>query len=67
MTRNPKSRQALWQAKRRKLNLCGQCGKRPLATSNHCRHCADTNNAKALAKYHLRREAMTISGGEAMP
>ena len=64
MTRNPKSRQALWQAARRKRNLCGQCGKHPLATSNHCRTCADANNAKVLAKYHARREALTISGGE---
>jgi hypothetical protein len=60
----PKSRQALWQAARKARNLCVQCGKLPLATANHCRPCADANNAKALAKYHLRREALTISGGE---
>ena len=67
MSRKPKSRQAAWQAARKARNLCCQCGKNPLATKNHCRTCADTNNAKALAKYHQRREAMTISGGEAMP
>jgi hypothetical protein len=67
MNRKPKSRQALWQSDRKARKLCCQCGRRPLATSNHCRPCADTNNAKALAKYHARREAMTISGGEAMP
>jgi len=66
MTRKPKSRQALWQADRKARSLCVQCGKRPLATSNHCRPCADVNNAKTLAKYHQRREAMTISGGESL-
>ena len=67
MSRKPKSRQALWQASRRKRNLCTQCGSRPLATSNHCRPCADVNNAKTLAKYHARRGALTISGGEVQP
>ena len=66
MSRKPKSRQAAWQASRRKLNLCTQCGKLPLATSNHCRHCADVNNAKTLAKYHARRRAMTPHGGESV-
>ena len=66
MTRNPKSRQALWQASRRARNLCTQCGSRPLATSNHCRPCADANNTKTLAKYHARREALTIVGGESV-
>lgn len=63
MSRKPKSRQALWQAARKARNLCCQCGKLPLATSNHCRHCADVNNAKTLAKYHRRRGALTIVGG----
>lgn len=66
MTRKPKSRQALWQAKRRARNLCTQCGKRPLATANHCRPCADGLNAKTLAKYHARREALTPIGGESV-
>ena len=66
MTRKPKSRQALWQASRRARNLCTQCGNRPLATSNHCRHCADANNAKTLAKYHARRDALTPTGGESV-
>jgi hypothetical protein len=57
MTRKPKSRQALWQAARKKRKLCVQCGKNPLATANHCRPCADTNNAKALAKYHASKAA----------
>ena len=66
MRRKPESRQAIWQASRRKLNLCTQCGKLPLATSNHCRPCADANNAKTLAKYHRRRGAMTPTGGESV-
>lgn len=66
MSRKPKSRQAIWQASRRKRNLCTQCGKNPLATSNHCRPCADANNAKTLAKYHARRRAMTPTGGESV-
>ena len=66
MNRKPKSRQALWQAARKARKLCCQCGKRPLATANHCRECADTNNAKALAKYHARKAAGG-DGGEVHP
>ena len=67
MSRKPPSRQSLWQAARKARNLCCQCGKRPLATSNHCRPCADTNTARNLARYHQRRGALTIVGGEALP
>lgn len=67
MTRKPPSRQALWQAARKARSLCVQCGKRPLATANHCRPCADTNNAKALAKYYRRRKVLTPLGGEVLP
>ena len=66
MTRKPKSRQAAWQADRKARNLCVQCGKRPLATSNHCRECADVQNARNLASYYARIGGES-AGGEVLP
>jgi hypothetical protein len=67
MSRKPPSRQAAWQAARKARKLCVQCGKRKLATRNHCRPCADANTGRNLARYHQRRGALTIVGGEARP
>jgi recombinational DNA repair protein RecR len=64
MNRKLKSRQALWQAARKARELCCQCGKRPLATKNHCRPCADASKDRVLRLYHQRRGALTIVGGE---
>ena len=66
MSPAPKSRQALWQAARRKRKLCAQCGTGKLATAWHCRPCADANSARNLARYHARRGALTPTGGESV-
>ena len=62
MTPAPKSRQALWQAARRKRKLCCQCGTGKLATAWHCRPCADAQSGRNLANYYARKAAGGAGG-----
>lgn len=40
MAKQKLTRQQLWQAEQRKLNLCISCGAEPLLTRNHGAKCA---------------------------